>query len=175
MTLEDAARLDPDTHGGEIDRGEWVPMTRNTWRHGEVVLSVSFVLLAWARARGGYSVSVADPGTKLATNPAVLRGPDVGVVRAERRPTGRGVEGWLDGAPDLAVEVLGDDQSVSEALKKALEYLAAGAQVVWIVDPHAERLVVCTPPDHVQVLGVTDEVAHDALPGFRCTVAQLFG
>jgi hypothetical protein len=37
-------------------------------------------------------------------------------------------------------------------------------------------VVVLTPPDHVRVLGA-DEVLEggEALPGFRCAVAALFG
>jgi hypothetical protein len=34
MTFHDAARLDPDEHSGELDEGRWVPVTKNTWRHG---------------------------------------------------------------------------------------------------------------------------------------------
>ena len=94
-----------------------------------------------------------DPGAKLQRDPDTLRGPDVGVVRAEREPTGRGAEGWLDGAPDLAVEVAGDSQTVSELTQKALEYLRAGARLVWVIDADARRVLELTPPDHVRLLG----------------------
>jgi hypothetical protein len=51
------------------------------------------------------------------------------MVRADRVPTGKGVHGWLEGAPDLAVEVVGDSQSISEMTQKALEYIAGGAKM----------------------------------------------
>lgn len=175
QTFEDVARLDPDEHAGELVAGRWIPVTKNTWRHGEIVVNVAVLLREYARRHPGWSVSAADPGTKLRRNPDTLRGPDVAVVRAERVPTGKGAAGWLEGAPDLAVEVMGDDQPPAELAKKALEYLAAGAKQVWVVDGAAEGVLVYTPPDHVSVLGVDETlVGGDALPGFTCGVADLF-
>ncbi|MDI1482778.1 Uma2 family endonuclease [Polyangium sp. y55x31] len=175
MTFEEAARLDPDEQAGEIVDGEWVPMTRGTWRHGELVLSIGFLLRLYVREQPGWSVSVADPGVKLARNPDRLRGPDVAMVRKERVPTGKGVDGWLEGAPDIAVEVVSDSQSISEMTKKALEYIAGGSQMVWLVDPEPRRIVLFTPPNQVKILGPDDTLdGGDVLPGFSCQVADMF-
>ena len=150
-------------------------MTRNTWRHGELVHRVSMLLGDYQRLHSGWSISVGDPGTKLGTRPDKLRGPDVGIVRPERVPTGHGSEGWLEGAPDLAVEVMGDDQTPAQLAKKALEYLAAGAKQVWLVDGKAESVIVYSPPNHVSVLAKDETLdGGDALPGFACKVAALF-
>lgn len=137
--------------------------------------NVYAVLRAFAKANAGWSVSINDPGTKLAEGPDVLRGPDVAMVRVERVPTGKGADGWLDGAPDVAVEVIGDRQSHSDLATKALEYLAAGAKMVWVVDAEKERVVLYTPPDHVRVLR-SDELLEDAtaIPGLSCRVAEFF-
>lgn len=175
LTFADAAALDADACPGELDGHGWVPMTRGTWRHGRVVVNVAFVLESWAREHPGWCVATADPGTRLGSSPDILRGPDVGVVRQERMPTGTGVEGWLDGAPDLAVEVAGDAQAPSELVRKTLEYLAAGAKLVWVVDPAAEQVVVYRPGNLIEVVrndGTLD--GGDVLPGFRCAVAELF-
>ena len=150
-------------------------MTRATWRHGEIVLQIAFVLKLYPKEHGGFSVAVADPGVKLAHNPDRLRGPDVGAVKKERVPTGKGADGWLEGAPDVAVEVMSDNQSISEMTQKALEYLAGGAKMVWLVDPEPRRLVLFTPPNNVQIIGPDDTLdGGDVLPGFRCLVTELF-
>jgi Uma2 family endonuclease len=174
MTFEEAAKLDPDEMPGEIEAGRWVPSTRNAWRHGEVSGNVYLLLRLWTRDHPGFRVSVGDPGARLGRDPDLLRGPDVAVVAADRVPQGKGVDGWLEGAPDLAVEVLGDAQPPAAALKKALEYLATGGRLVWIVDPDARQVVVVTPPDHLRVVAEGELDAGDVLPGFRCQLGELF-
>ncbi|HTE19471.1 MAG TPA: Uma2 family endonuclease [Armatimonadota bacterium] len=175
MTLEEAALLDPDQYPGEVVEGEWVPVSRNTWRHGMIAGNAYALLRHYARQHGGWSVAVGDPGTRLARNPDTLRGPDVAIVREERQPTGKGVEGWLDGAPDVAVEIVGDGQTASELARKALEYLAAGAKWVWVLDPGPRLLMLFTPPSGVRILGPDDMLdGGDVLPGFACRVAEFF-
>ncbi|EYF02574.1 Uma2 family endonuclease [Chondromyces apiculatus] len=140
-----------------------------------MVANVVVVLKAYARAHAGFRVAAGDPGTKLKREPDVLRGPDVAMVRAERRPTGRGEAGWLEGAPELAVEIVGDAQPMSDLLKKATEYLSAGSKLVWLIDATAERVVVLTPPDHVRVLGAGEVLdGGEAFPGLRCEMNALF-
>ena len=173
MTFAQAAELDPDLAAGELEAGRWVAVTRGTWRHGHVVINIGSILRAYARTHPGWSVSGADPGTRLGHDPDLLRGPDVAIVRAERVPTGEGEEGWLEGAPDVAVEVAGDAQSWPQLTQKALEYMKAGAKQVWLADAGAQMVVVHTAPDHVRVLGPGDVLeGGDALPGFSCSVAE---
>jgi len=175
MTFEDAARLDPDTYPGEIVEGVWTPITRSTWRHGEVLLNVGSLLKAYARNYPGWRASGGDPGTMLRTEPATLRGPNVAMIRSERRPTGTGVEGWLEGAPELAVEVAGDSQSPTMLARKALEYLEAGSQMVWVVDGQAELVMVFAPGRRLRILGVEDALdGGELLPGFSCSVSEFF-
>lgn len=175
LTFAEAARLDPDTQGGELDTGRWVPVTRDTWRHGQIVSKANVILYEHVRVHPGWSLSVGDPGTKLGRDPDVLRGPDVALVRKEREPRGHGVDGWLEGAPDLAVEVIGDSQSHAGLVHKALEYLAAGAKLAWVLDPEACKIIVYSPPDRIRVLA-SDETLDggELLPGFACKVAELF-
>src|SRR5215510_15017503 len=65
MTFEDAADLDPKEFPGELDAGRWVPMTKNTWRHGRIVVNVSTLLKLYTRQNPGWSVSAGGPGAKL--------------------------------------------------------------------------------------------------------------
>lgn len=174
-TFDEAADLDPSHQPGELDAGRWVSVTRNTWRHGQIAGNAYALLREYARRHSGWSVSVGDPGTKLGHDPDVLRGPDVAIVRLERVPKGKGAAGWLEGAPDVAVEVVGGTQSISELAKKALEYLRAGGRSVWVLDPEPQRVIVFTLPNQIRILecdGTLD--GEDVLPGFTCQVAQFF-
>jgi Uma2 family endonuclease len=175
MTFEEAALLDPDRYPGEVVDGDWIPVTRSTWSHGKVVTKVAVALELYAREHPGWSVATGDPGTRLAQNPTTLRGPDVGMARSDRDPQGKGAEGWLEGAPDLAVEVCGDRQSIASLTRKALEYLAAGARMVWVVDPDSQQLILFTPPNQVRVLHAEETLeGGELLPEFTCRVADLF-
>jgi Uma2 family endonuclease len=152
-----------------------MPVTKSTWRHGEVVGNATAILKPYAREHPGWSVATGDPGTRLRRNPDALRGPDVGVVRKERRPTGKGAEGWLAGAPDVAVELVGDSQTASELAKKCLEYVAAGAQTAWVLDPDPQLVMVLTPPGNLRILGAEDVLdGGEVLPGFCCKVSEFF-
>ena len=175
MTFEEAAMLDPDEFPGEIVDGVWIPMAKGTWRHGKIVVNVTFALKNYTRGHPGWSIAAGDPGTRLRRSPDLLRGPDLGLSRAERRPTGKGAEGWLLGAPDLAVEVVGDAQTASQLARKGLEYLGAGGTLVWILDPDSVTIMVLTAPNQLRILGPEDTLdGGDLLPGFSCSVAELF-
>lgn len=175
MTLEEAARLNPEQFPGEIVEGEFVPVPRNTWRHGVIMTNVAALLHEYKRRHGGWSVACGDPGAKLNRAPAQLRGPDVAMLRADREPAGKGVDGWVEGAPELTVEILGDSDSASDLLQKALEYLRFGGKVAWVLEPDPKRVIVVTPPNVIQLLGPEDTLdGGDLLPGFSCKVAELF-
>lgn len=184
ITFEEAALLDPATHPGELDEGRWVPMSRGTWRHGEICLNLAMILGRFCREHPEWRAAVNDPGVKLGRFPDTLRGPDIAVIRAERRPTGEGVDGWLEGAPELVVEVAGGSQSPGELASKALQYLSAGAKAVWIVDGKARVVMIFTAPNVIRVVNAVEGVGleagsgtldgGDALPGFSCELADIF-
>jgi Uma2 family endonuclease len=175
MTFEEAAFLDHDETPGELVAGRFVPVPKSTWRHGKIMVKTGILLELYAREHPGWSVAVGNPGTKLRHDPDTLRRPDVAVVRAERVPEGRGADGWLEGAPDLAVEIVGDSQTVSELVGKAAEYLVAGAKMVWVLQPEASSILVLTS-NHARMLepdALLD--GGELLPGFSCRVRELFG
>ncbi len=96
-------------------------------------------------------------------------------MRAARGPAGSGVDGWLEGPPDLAVEVCNHAQRWPELKNKASEYLGAGGRMVWLLDPAQRRVLVWTPPNAVALLGEDGELGvGEVLEGFCCGVCELF-
>ena len=175
LTLAEAARLDPDEAAGEVLDGRWAPVARGTWRHGEIVANIVVALELWARENPGWRVATADPGVRLAEEPARLRGPDVAVIPEDRVPEGEGQEGWLLGAPTVAVEVAGDRQSHASLVEKALEYIQAGAELVWVVDPRAEQVIVYRPGNRIDLVARGGALTGEGvLPGFRCDLREVF-
>lgn len=78
-------------------------------------------------------------------------------------------------APDLAVEVLSPGDLAHEIVAKVEEYLAAGVQLVWIVDPEARVVDIYRPDNSNRRLRENDSLDGDTvLPGFRCRVMDMF-
>ena len=87
---------------------------------------------------------------------------------------------FINGVPDLAVEVRseGDYGPAGERDTDAKrgEYFAAGTAVVWDVDPVAETITAhrAGRPPAVSARGDVAD-AEPSLPGFRLSVADVFG
>ena len=93
----------------------------------------------------------------------------------ERLTAGSVDKGHQTGAPDLAVEVLSPSDRMPEARKKAKAWLAAGAAMVWLVNPARRTVTICRTAASPETLTETDELdGQDVVPGFRCRVAELF-
>lgn len=106
-------------------------------------------------------------------SPATCRMPDVAFVSAERLPP-RPRPMLLEGAPDLAVEILSDSNTPAEIAQKITEYLNAGGKAVWIMDIDARTLTVHTAAALPLTLTDADTLTgSDYLPGFACAVADL--
>lgn len=175
FTLADYASLDDPEYAcvTELVRGVIVREPRPRSLHGEVQVEIAYHLKAWARTRGA-SVTT-ESGYILAEEPATVRGPDVAVV-VERRSSEGQPGGWVRGAPDVAVEILSPSDTSSAMHQKTLEYLEAGARLVWIVDPGARTVMVYRPDGSARLVRAHEVLdGENVLPGFAVTVAELFG
>lgn len=174
LTLADYAALDEpeDAYRTELVRGVVVREPRPRELHGAVQVTLAFHLKARARPRGARVT--ADSGYILFEEPATVRGPDVAVV-LEPRPTEGQPGGWVRGAPEVAVEVLSPSDSSMGVQEKTLEYLEAGARLVWIVDPDAHTVTVYRPDGSANLLREHDVLeGEDVLPGFSLPAREIF-
>src|SRR5260370_39095612 len=80
----------------------------------------------------------------LARHPQIarVRGPGLAFISNHRLPGERLPDGFLRGAPDLAVEVLSPNDNPVEVQQKVRDYLDAGARLVWILVPQAKAATV---------------------------------
>lgn len=107
---------------------------------------------------------------RLSGDPERVRAPDVAFVSAGRLP-----EGFLDGAPDLAVEVLSPSDDPVDVQQKVRDYLEAGAHLVWVVAPSAQAVTVDRADGSARLLREWEALeGEDALPGLRIPLAELF-
>lgn len=156
----------------ELVNGKVIEKMPPNFEHGENAGNIYAALRLYVRARGLGRVSV-EGGFRLSRNPDVVRSPDVSFVRAERienvsRRT------FIEGAPDIAVEVVSPGDRATEVEEKVQEYLGAGTLAVWVVYPSARSITVRTPDEarvyqHDQVLG-----GEPVLPGFEIALSEIF-
>ena len=164
-----------DPEAKELVDGEIVPMTPAFFGHGKVAGRLVRALAEWAERTGAGTVVTAEAGFVTRRNPDRVRAPDVAFVAAARL-AGRNVdEGFFEGAPDLAVEILSSGDRAIEVQAKIREYLEAGARLVWIVDPQGATVTVYRPDGAPDALGRDDVLGgEELLPGFSLAVADLF-
>jgi hypothetical protein len=58
---------------------------------------------------------------------------------------------------------------------RVAEYLAAGARLVWVLNPKHGRVTAHAPGAGARVLGADDRLdGGDVVPGFACLVREIF-
>jgi Uma2 family endonuclease len=112
-----------------------------------------------------------ETGFVLARNPDTVRAPDLAFVRRGRLPERTIGMVYIDGAPDLAVEVLSPSDSAIDMEDKVAEYLGAGGRLVWVVNPKRRTITVHAPEVPPRTLHEHETLdGGEVLPGFTCVV-----
>ncbi len=145
-------------------------------RHARTAARLARVLGDFVEEHGLGEVHV-EIGTRTKRSPDSVRAPDVSYITStllEKMPA----DGFLDGPPTLAIEVMSPEDREAEVARKVEEYFDAGAARVWVVRPlNATVTVHRTGGDSHTYTGtdaLTSEEAGFAVEGFRLELAQLF-
>lgn len=156
----------------ELVRGELHMMVPPGYEHGRLQNRIGRRLGNLVESRN-LGVVLGEIGFVLARNPDTVRAPDVAFVRAGR--VARPSPGYVEGAPDLAVEILSPDDRPGYVRDKVAEWLEAGAGAVWVVDPRDRTVAIHRAHAKPVVLGEADTLRGDgALKGFEVLVCDLF-
>ena len=100
-----SSRLSIEGKRTELVRGDLIVMTPAGGRHGQVAHRVGLVIGNHVLDQNLGRVFAAETGFLLQRDPDTVRAPDVAFVAGERLGTGETPAGFLEMAPDLAVEV----------------------------------------------------------------------
>lgn len=164
----------PEDGWSELVRGEVVPLPAPIPRHGVVCANVAFALELWGRDSEFGITCTNDSALQTGFDPDTVRGVDVVFISHDRIRDGVPVVKF-DRPPNLCVEVISPSQSWTTVLAKVHEYLEAGVDEVWVVDPEGrwvERHTADTTSTRYQE---GDEFRDcPALPGFTTPVAEFF-
>ncbi len=147
------------------------------FREALIAMTLGALVRQFVRSRRLGIVTGADGAFRLA--PGVVRMPDVAFtswpnVPGRRIPT----EKVVDFPPDLAIEVLSEGNTRDEMARKRGEYFTAGAVACWMVDPESRTVAVYSRGDveSPRLYHESDVIEMtEILPGFRLSLAELFG
>lgn len=175
LTPDDLLALEAE-HGAryELVNGELKERNVTSPDHGVIALNFGSELRAFARSQ---DLGVVMTGARflLRDEPPLLRIPDTAFIARVNLPIGRLTGGHFQGAPDLAVEVVSPHDKARELIMKIGDYLAAGTQQVWIVEPNTRTVTVYRPGGAARVYGGDDTLdGGDLLPGLALPVGDLF-
>ena len=110
----------------------------------------------------------------LSRDPDIVRAPDVFFVSNEQLE-GQNFNSYIVGAPLLAVEVKSKNETLDSLLDKAAEYLQAGSQQVWIVQPGRGRVLVLSQDESEISYRAGESISGgEALPGLEVPVTEVF-
>ncbi len=176
MTAEQLMDLPDDGQRRELVNGELKQMAPAGFRHGRVAARMARRLDEFVQARQCGAVAGAETGFRLSRQPDTVRAPDVSFIAAHRLPSDEDtLDGFLELAPDLVVEVVSPSDRATDVTEKALAWLAAGVALAWIVYPRQRLIAVYTPGGAVVHVGEGEELdGGEVLPGLRLPIADLF-
>jgi Uma2 family endonuclease len=118
---------------------------------------------------------VAGEAGMLRLAPGLVRIPDVSFVSWDRLPGRQLPHGTIPSlAPDIAIEVLSEGNTPQEMARKVKEYVAAGARLVWILDPRAGSVWIHRPSAEPRVAAADERIdGGEILPGFSFSLRDL--
>src|SRR6185437_1559085 len=167
----------PDEPGcrQELIRGEVFTMSLAGGRHGEVASEILRLVANHVKPLRLVKTYAAETGFIVERNPDTVRGADVAFVGNERLALITNPKKHIPFGPDLVVEVLSPNDRDDEVEEKVRLWLAAGSQLVWVVDPEDRTVIVYRLGAEPVTLREDQEIdGGEVLPGFRCRVADFF-
>jgi len=175
LTADQFLRMPDDGHRYELVAGELKKMTPAGWRHGAVGGRLHSLLGHYVLERELGEVFFAETGFVLARDPDTVRAPDIAFLGKERLSAAAPGEAFWPGPPDLAVEVVSPGDTLGEIDEKVQAWLAAGASMVWVVNPRWRSVTVFRSATDIKTLTENDDLeGQDVVPGFRCPVGAIF-
>ncbi len=159
----------------ELVKGEIVKTPLHGMEHGLVTAAIEFCVGKFIHERRLGVAYAANTGFVLSRNPDTVRAPDAAFVTSTRAEQQKRRQGFFEGAPDLAVEVVSPEDTAEEVEVKVLEYLRAGTKLVWVANPRTQTITAYRALDKVRVLTLNDTLnGDDVLPAFAVAVKEIF-
>ena len=167
-TLEEFMAKDYESY--EFVRGELKPMSIPTMEHGRI--GAKIIMLLYSYVEANELGEIYSPETTFQVGKSG-RKPDVAFLLKEHLPENRRQASPVP--PDLAVEIVSPSDTLYDVQEKAFEYLDAGTQLVWVIEPVGQTVTVYRSRTDIKILTIKDTLTgEDVIEGFHCSVAEIF-
>ena len=174
MSADELLRLGLPGKSTELVRGRLIVREPPGTHHGRVQSNLNVLLGGFVRAHRLGAVFGQHTGFRIASSPDTVRAPDLAFVRQERValiPS----RGYAALAPDLVAEILSPDDRPGEVLAKVGEWLTAGVELAWLIDPGRQVAHVYHSDGSVTAIASDGRLdGEGVVPGFSCAIAELF-
>ncbi len=157
----------------ELVNGEII-MGPAGFEHGEIIMRLATALRVYAiQKKLG---TVLDSSTGFWMKNGNCRSPDISFIKKDRLKGFKSLpKGFIEGAPDLAIEVLSPTDSIENTHAKITEYFDSGAKLVWIINPEDQTVHIYHSKHPYKLLLPEDYIdGEDLIPGFSMKIAELF-
>ena len=170
LTAEQFAQLETaeDEHF-ELVEGELIPLSSPTPLHAEICYRMERRVRDYLEHQAG-GIAFRDIDCLLSSN--TVRRPDLSIFLAARAPLIDLKKVPVPFPPDIAVEVISPSELAIQVNRKALDYLRAGSQEVWLLDPENGEIFV-QKDSGIRLLRGSEVLDSPLLPGFTVSVAEL--
>ena len=101
--------------------------------------------------------------------------PDLTYISRQRVPVDWDEDGPCPGIPELVVEIISFGQTFGTMTQKAIDYLQAGVDRVWVLDTQALSVTIFRSGNLPQTLWSEATISDSLLPGLAIPVAHVFG
>jgi Uma2 family endonuclease len=170
LTIEDFEKL-PDAlaRNHELVDGELVDVSGNTAGHNELRDLLIALLLPFAKQKKLGRV-IAEQEYDFGGN---AHGPDVSFISAGKQQlldSKRRVQLFV---PDLAIEIVSQNDKFAALTQKARRYLKFGTKEVWILDIEGREAYVFSG-DERAILNDKQKFQSELIPGFSIRLGKLF-
>lgn len=167
--------LPDDGHHYEVVNGELIDRGNSGALHGYVCSLLLAALMGYILPKKLGVILGSSTAFKMKNGNK--RSPDIAFFAKERLQGMTELpSGFLEGAPDLAVEVLSPGNTVEEMDDKIGEYFENGARLIWVISPTQHYVLVyrsAQEPDRL-LKSVDSLDGEDVISGFTLPVADLF-